>query len=583
MSKLSIINRINSLRLLLKDKGMDAYIIPTTDFHGSEYVNPYFHAREFMSGFDGSAGTLLVTLDEALLWTDGRYFIQAAKQLEGTGIQLMKMGEPDVPTLLEYIKSKVSGILGFDGRLIPTSDAKEYQEFVKLAVQEDLVDLLWEDRPILTQNPIYALPLEVTGESSPSKLKRLRQKMKSLSADYHLVTKLEEIAWLTNLRGSDVSHTPVFYSFMLISQKDAKLYLLNEDIDSTKFDIPDGTTICPYWRIIDDLTELNEVSILLDEKSVNYRLFAQLSDSVKIISRPNTVELMMAVKNPTEISCTKNAHIKDGVAMVNFLYWLKANTGVLPITELSAADYLEYCRSCQKGFMDLSFDTICGYGPNGAIIHYSATPQTSRKLESMGFVLVDSGGHYEDGTTDITRTIALGPLTQEEKERYTLVLKCHIQLAMSTFSKGTTGAQLDEIARKPLKDAGLNFNHGTGHGVGHILSVHEGPQSISPRGGGQEMLEGIITSNEPGFYLEDHYGIRLENEILCVQDPDHEGSLAFETITLCPFDKDAIIFEMLTEEEYGWLVDYNQKVYESLSPHLDELEKQWLKQQVGLE
>ncbi len=578
----SIINdRIKAFRKILKDKNIYAYIIPTTDFHGSEYVNPYFHCRQFMSGFDGSAGTLLVTLDEALLWTDGRYFLQAESQLSGTEIKLMKMDQPQVPTLIDYLKENCHGPLAFDGRLVSAAQAKEYMDLFQIYTHEDLVDEVWKDRPKLCPTPIYPLPVTVTGENSSSKLARLQAKMEEIGADYHLITKLEEVAWLNNLRGNDVDYTPVFYGFQLITKEDSRLYLLNQTTKTEELCLPENTKVYPYWQIIEDLKGLKDGAILLDEDKVSYGLFSALPTTKKIINKHDPVEIIKTIKNPVEIQCTKNAHIKDGVAMVNFIYWLKANAGVLPINEISAADYLEYCRSREKGFKDLSFETICGYGSNGAIVHYSATKETNKELESISFLLVDSGAHYEDGTTDITRTLALGLLTPEQKSNYTAVLKGHIDLAMATFPAGTDGAKLDEIARKPVRDAGLDYNHGTGHGVGHILSVHEGPQRISPKGTGQEFVPGMITSNEPGCYIEGQYGIRLENEILCVET-DNKGVLAFETITLCPFDKDAINFDQLTPDELDWLDQYHQRVYETLSPSLGPEERQWLKQQTLL-
>lgn len=559
-----IYNRISALQDLMQSHQIDAYIIPTTDYHGSEYVNEYFKSRQFMSGFTGSAGTLVVTSDCAWLWTDGRYFIQASAQLEGTGIELMKMGEEGVPSIAEFLHSLSTSAsdftIGFDGRIISAKDALEYVKGCAFC-DIDLVDELWLERPALTSNGTYPLYLDVTGETSQSKLERVREKMQEVGADYHLITSLEEIAWLNNLRGSDIDYTPVFYAFQLISKTESKLYLLSNET---------------YDNIYKDLEHLDG-SILLDPEKASYRLY--MSASSHIIEGRDPAQLMMAIKNPVEIQATKNAHLKDGIAMVNFIYWLKASIGVLPISEISAADYLELLRKKQTGFKDLSFETISAYGSHGAIVHYAPNFESNVKLQSAGFLLVDSGAHYSDGTTDITRTIALGPLSDEMKTHYTAVLKAHIALATAKFSKDTTGADLDKIAREPLHRIGLDFKHGTGHGVGHVLSVHEGPQTISPRGGDQVFLPGMITSNEPGVYLEGKYGIRLENEILCVPEDD---TLAFETITLCPFDKEAINFEELTSEELIWLKDYHKKVYDLLSPHLDEHPRQWLMEQTIL-
>ena len=644
--------RIDALRALMKEVGLSAYMIPTTDYHGSEYVNPHFRFREYMSGFTGSAGTLVVTESQALLWTDGRYFLQAKEQLAGTGIQLMKMGVDGVPTIKEWIASRggesrgadadVDGgesrgadaacrnlsknvespgaVLGFDGRVVSTEEALELSKIVTIRGDLDFSAQLWQEdiadqwgdacsdgsdgslgiaqtpRQKLIASEPYPLPLEVTGETAESKLARIRQQMSELGADYHLVASLEEIAWMNNLRGNDIPCNPVFYAYQLVGMEDSQLFCLW-----------DGS----YDHVGDALDKLGGKKILLDPKIVNFSLYNRLPKDAAVIFGRDPAQLMMAIKNPVEIQATKNAHIKDGVAMVNFLYWLKANVGVQPISEVSAGDYLELCRAKQDGFKDLSFDTICGYGPHGAIIHYAANFDSNVRLESQGFLLVDSGGQYSDGTTDITRTVALGPLSKEMKDHYTAVLKAHIKLAMAKFNSGTTGAELDELCRNVLRERGLDYAHGTGHGVGHMLSVHEGPQNISPRGKEQEMLPGMITSDEPGVYLEGQYGIRLENELLCVEaEPASAGlgaeasaglgsagsaglgsagsaglgsagsaGLAFEVLTLCPFDKDAIDFQQLTPEELQWLQTYNRNVYETLAPCLEPLEAQWLKQQ----
>ncbi|MFQ7736604.1 MAG: M24B family metallopeptidase, partial [Emergencia timonensis] len=489
-----------NLRQKMQQNQIDAYLIPTTDYHGSEYVNDYFKCRKYISGFSGSAGTLIITMGEAWLWTDGRYFLQAAKQLEGTGIDLMKMGQPDVPTISEYLEATLTreDCLGFDGRVVDCEMGRQLAEKFKVRWDIDLVGEIWTDRPTLDGSEIYAIPESVTGESASSKLSRVRRYMAEKGADYHLITKMEEIAWLFNLRGNDVANTPVFFSFALIEQERASLYVLDDSADLAI----DGIEFFPYLQIFEDLRKLQKGRILLDEEIASYAITAAIPDSVEIISDSDPAELMKALKNPVEIAATKNAHIKDGVAMVNFLYWLKKTIGRVPMSEISAADYLENCRRSQKGWFDLSFGTISGYAGNGAIIHYDPTPETDKELRPEGFLLVDSGGQYEDGTTDITRTIALGPITDVMKAHYTAVLRCNIDLAMAKFSAGTTGAQLDEIARKPLKDMGLDYNHGTGHGVGHILSCHEGPQIISPKGTRCPLYPGMITSDEPGVYIE---------------------------------------------------------------------------------
>lgn len=557
------------LRTRMQQTGVDAYIIPTTDFHGSEYVNDYFKCRKFLSGFTGSAGTVVVTQEEAWLWTDGRYFLQAAEQIEGTGIGLMKMGEPGVPTIEAYLKEKLSAdsVIGFDGRVCDFAFGCKLEKICKVNYDLDLVGDIWKDRPAIKPSKIYGLPLSVTGETADSKLARVRSYMADKGADYHLITKLEEIAWLFNMRGDDVANTPVFFSFALIAKDHAYLYTMDET-----FREEDAR---PYFQIFEDIKTLPEGTILLDESIVSYALVRSLPENVRIINESNPVAMMKALKNEVEISSTKNAHLKDGAAMVNFIYWLKHTSGKETITEMSAADYLEKCRKEQEGFHDLSFTTISAYMPNAAHPHYEATPENNQILKAEGFYLVDSGGQYEDGTTDITRTIALGPLSQKMKEHYTTVLRCHIRLAMAKFPMGTTGGELDTLTRKPLRDIGLDYNHGTGHGVGHLLSVHEGPQTISSKPGfDTPFYHSMITSNEPGVYLEGEYGIRLENEILCVEEPG--GQLAFETITFCPFDRDAILPELLAEEERAWLNNYHKEVFEKIAPRVSAEVADWL-------
>lgn len=565
------------LRRKMQEYQIDAYLIPTTDYHGSEYVNDYFKCRKYISGFSGSAGTLVITREEAWLWTDGRYFLQAASQLADTGIGLMKMGQTGVPSIPEYLKTVLTGegCLGFDGRVVDCNMGRQLAENFKVRWDMDLVGEIWTDRPALDGTKIYSIPESVTGESATSKLSRIRRYMAEKGADYHLITKMEEIAWLFNLRGKDVANTPVFFSFALIQQERACLYVLDDSADLAI----DGVEFFPYLQIFEDLRNLPGGKILLDEEIASYAMTAAIPPSVEIISDSDPAELMKALKNPVEIAATKNAHIKDGVAMVNFLYWLKKNIGKIPMSEISAADYLENCRRSQKGWFDLSFGTISGYADNGAIIHYDPTPETNKVLQPEGLLLVDSGGQYGDGTTDITRTIVLGPITDVMKEHYTAVLRCNIDLATARFQAGTTGAQLDEIARKPLKAIGMDYGHGTGHGVGHILSCHEGPQIISPKGTRCPLYPGMITSDEPGVYIEGEYGIRLENELLCVEMPD--SSYAFETITLCPFDREAILSERLSAEELDYLNDYHQKVRETLMPFVSDEVAEWLIEQTA--
>ena len=577
--------QLEDLRGIMEKESVDACLIPTADFHGSEYVNEYFKSREFLSGFTGSAGTLVVTGRWAGLWTDGRYFLQAEEQLSGSGIELMKEREPEVPAIDEFLKKELpqGSCLGFDGRVVSWREAAKFEDYFKLRWDMDLADKIWDDRPELCPSQIYEIPLSVTGETAESKLKGLRRAMKEKNADMHLITSLEEIAWIYNLRGEDVKHTPVFFAFLIIEPEGEKLYVLDDTFKESPAaeHLPETTEILPYFQIFNDLCSLPSGKLLLSKDRVSYAMVKSLPENVTQIDGEDPAELMKAVKNEREIRSTKKAHLRDGAAVTQFIHWLKLVVsfgGVL--TEAGAANMLLEFRRRQKGFNDLSFSTIAAYGPDGAVVHYDPDPEKCLKLKPEGFMLLDSGGQYDDGTTDITRTIALGPLTEDMKRNYTLVLKSHIALASARFLEGTTGARLDKIARKPLAHEGLDFNHGTGHGVGHLLSVHEGPNKISPLGGSSVMREGMITSDEPGLYFEGRYGIRLENEILCVRGED--GLLEFEPLTWCPWEREAILPDMLTEEEKDWLNRYHRAVYEKLQPLLDEETAGWLKTQTEI-
>lgn len=554
-----------ALRNIMKEKGIDVYLIPTTDWHGSEYVNDYFKCREYISGFTGSAGTLVVEINSARLWTDGRYFIQAEEQLQGSGITLMKMGEPDVPELEDYlIGLPKEYVIGFDGRTVTWRLGERLYERFQIHCDVDLVGDIWKERPVLTPSEIYDLPLSVTGESAKSKLSRIRKEMGD--ADYLLVSRLEDVAWLYNLRGSDIAYTPVFYAFALISKTEDRLYVMDETHCNAH------SNRRAYQEVFSDLDQLQNCSVILDKDSASYAVSSSFHQSVEKRFQKSPVEKLKAVKNETEIAATKNAHVRDGAAMAEFLCWLDQAVGTEQVTEISMADHLEHCRR-EQGAYDLSFSTIAGYEKHGAIVHYSATEESDAVLEKRGFILIDSGGQYKDGTTDITRTVALGSLDDDRKKHYTAVLRAHIALASAVFSEGTTGADLDRIARAPLKELGLDFRHGTGHGVGHMLSVHEGPNTISPRGTECEILPGMITSNEPGVYLEGKYGIRIENELLCVE---RDGQYAFESITLCPYDRDAIDLSMLTTDEIRYIDQYHKTVYQTLAPFVNSQVKSWL-------
>ncbi|WP_338546818.1 aminopeptidase P family N-terminal domain-containing protein [Emergencia sp. JLR.KK010] len=564
---------ITRLRTVMKEHGLDGYLVPTTDFHGSEYVNDYFKCRQYLSDFTGSNGTLLVTEDDARLWTDSRYFIQAAKQLDGTGISMMQCQQPGVPEIEDYLPT-IAGEgfkLGFDGRIVSFQNGEKYAASCEVVYDLDLVDEIWENRPAIKASKIYALPDAVTGETAESKLARVQAALTEEGIDYHLLTSLEDIAWLFNLRSNDVADTPVFFAFALLTPKDARLYILDETFDPAL--VPAGVTVLPYLQIFEDLKTLSVGKCLLNKRLVSYALMQALPADMEIVNGAGPIELMKAIKNPSEIAATKFAHIQDGAAMANFIYWLKKNAGKIEITEVSASEYLKQCRFAQKGLIELSFETMAGYGVNAASIHYDTKLGHPCYLKDEGLLLVDSGGQYIDGgTTDITRTISLGALTREMQTHYTMVLQAYLALEHAQFTAETTGRELDQLPREKVKAAGPSYQYDTGHGVGHILSVHEGPRMIGPTD--NHMLPGMITSNEPGIYIEGSHGVRIESELLCVENPD--GSRSFECITMCPLDRAAILPELLTDEELTWVNAYHREVYQKLAPLLEEDIKRWL-------
>ena len=585
--------KIAELRNLMKDRGMDMYLIPTDDFHSSEYVGEHFKARSFMTGFTGSAGTAVITLDEAHLWADGRYFVQAAKQIAGSEVILERIGEPGVPEVEEFIEKnfKKGGCLGFDGRCVSAKNAAKYFDIARandgqLATTEDLVDLIWKDRPALPKATTWVLEDEFSGESMQAKIYRIREKMKKKKADAHLVSSLYDIAYILNIRGNDIDCVPVFLSFLLITDDSVILFTdtTNWPEEVMSYLNENSVKLYPYDMIYHYLQSADMAgrSVLLDQSIINYNMIKALDGSAKIIDGKNPSELMRAVKNETEIKNTKLAHIKDGVACTKAIKWVKENVGKEPMTEITVSDYYEARRREQENFVDLSFGTISAYGPNAAMMHYSAKPGSEATLKPEGFLLVDSGAHYLEGTTDITRTIALGELTQQMKEYYTVVLRCHLRLMAANFPKGVTGANLDILSRGPVWDMGLDYRCGTGHGVGHILNVHEGPNRFHWRvlkgQNSAEIMPGMITTDEPGLYIEDGFGIRIENELLCVagETTEYGDFRHFESLTVCPIDLDPVIPEMMTEAEKKTLNEYHAMVRETLKPYLSDEENAWL-------
>lgn len=582
---------LTALRSAMKRAGIDAYVIPTDDFHGSEYVGEYFKCRAYVSGFTGSAGTLVVTADWAGLWTDGRYFLQAARQLEGSGIDLCRMGEPGVPTVQGWLETHMEPgtVLGFDGRTMTLGTGRRLEEAmtrrrVSVRYDRDLVGEIWTDRPGLSQAPAWSLPLSYTGCSRGQKLQDLRAAMQQNGADCHILSSLDDIAWLMNLRGDDVACCPVFLSFLLVFPDRAVLYADEGKFAPVlrKYMDADGIELRPYLDLFGDVKALPAgTRVLADPDKISYAIVKNLPATAVLLEEPNPTQRPKAVKNPVEQENMKNAHIRDGVALTRFMKWLKENVGREPMTEISVAEKLEEFRREQDFYAGPSFDPIFGYGPNGAIIHYSATPETDAAIRPEGLLLSDTGGHYLDGTTDVTRTFALGPVTEEMKHHYTLVLRSHLALLNAKFKRGCSGTSLDILARQPLWEEGLDYNHGTGHGVGFLLCVHEGPQNINYRTTRipAELEPGMITSDEPGLYLEGKYGIRLESLVLCVERETGEYGtfLGFDALTMCPFDLDAVNPGELSDTEKRQLNAYHETVYQTLSPLLPQEELPWLR------
>ncbi len=586
--------RIAALRGLMRSRGIDVYIVCTEDFHGSEYVGEYFKLREYLSGFTGSAGTLVVTAEEAALWTDGRYFLQAAEQLRGSFIALMKQGVEGVPDIAEYLAQKLpeGGCIGFDGRTVGCSRVntilkKCAAKHPVLSCGEDVGGHVWDNRPALSKQPVWELSEKYSGLSRAEKLKKIREALKKQGADFLAVSALDETAWALNLRGNDVAYNPVFLAYMIVSERDVKLFA-EQSIFSPEIKQglkQDGVTLCAYDEVYSALSALPEdKTLMIDPQSVNWRFMSCVPKNMKRAQCRSPIVLMKACKTEAEQTGERLAHIKDGAAVTKFICWLKRSVSAEHITEISAAQKLLEFRRQQENFLGESFDPIMGYGAHGAIVHYSATPETDAELSPRGLLLSDTGAHYLEGTTDITRTIALGEVTDEEKRAFTLVLAGHLELAAMKFPYGTRGANLDAAARAPLWQHGLDFNHGTGHGVGHVLNVHEAPQRIHwrIRDGAQGAVfeAGMITSDEPGLYVEGKFGIRHENLLLCreAEKTEYGQFLCFETLTLVPFDLDAVDARYLTDRQIELLNAYHKRVYDEIAPLVSADEARWLKQ-----
>lgn len=582
-------NRIQTLRTLFSREGIQAFIIPSTDPHLSEYVAPHWKSREWISGFTGSAGTVVVTTSKAGLWTDSRYFLQAAQQLEDTEIELYKEMLPETPSISTFLCTQLNpgDTVGIDGKMFSVEEVERLRsELQKCQIEikniPDPMEELWSDRPPMPEAPAFIHDTKYAGKSCMEKISIIREEMKKCNAKALLLPALDEIAWTLNLRGNDVHCNPVIVSYLLIEERDIHYFIQPKKTTTevAEYLKTAGVNLHPYEEVETYLKQIKVESLLINPAKTNYAVYSAVNPNCKIIHNVSPVTLLKAIRNEQEIAGIHTAMQRDGVALVKFLKWLEEAVPSGKETEISVDKKLHDFRTEQDLYMGESFDTIAGYKEHGAIVHYEATPETDVPLKPEGFLLLDSGAQYLDGTTDITRTIALGELTEEEKTDYTLILKGHIALAMAKFPAGTRGAQLDVLARMPIWQRGMNFLHGTGHGVGHFLNVHEGPQSIRMNENPVTLQLGMLTSNEPGVYKAGSHGVRTENLVLVI--PAGEGMfgdyLQFETVTLCPICKKGIIKELLTKEEIEWFNGYHQTVYEKLSPSLNKEELAWLKE-----
>lgn len=585
---MNINKRLAALREFMGEKGLHAFIIPSTDSHLSEYPASHWASREWISGFTGSAGTVVVTREKAGLWTDSRYFLQGAKELEGADIELFKEGLPSTPSIEEWLTTELGKgeYVGIDGTVYAAKEAmnlthKLNMKGLHLISDYDPFSKIWNDRPEIPTNTIFVLPEKYAGEAAHKKIARICDAVEKNGAESLLVASLDTIAWTFNIRGNDVKCNPVAVSYAYVSKEETVLFINPKKLTSEISDYlkAEGVTIAEYDKVFDYVSKL-KTPVCLDANKVTFKLYNTIPDGCRIIDMPSPADLMKSIKNDTEVQGIRNAMERDGVALVRFFMWLEKAVPGGNVTEIMIPEKLVEYRSQQKNFVGESFDTISGYGPNGAIVHYHVSNESSLPVKPEGLLLVDSGAQYFDGTTDITRTLAVGPLTDQMKKDYTMVLKGHINLATAIYPQGTRGSQLDILARKALWDEGLNYLHGTGHGIGHFLNVHEGPQNIRMNENPTTLQPGMVTSNEPGLYRAGQYGIRIENLIRTKHEMTTEFGdfYSFETLTLCPIDTTPIVKEMLTEKEIIWLNEYHKFVYDRLSPLLTEDEKQWLKE-----
>ena len=589
---MTVKERIAKLRELMKENGIDIYVVPTSDFHQSEYVGEHFKARKFITGFTGSAGTAVITLDEARLWTDGRYFTQAAKQLEGSGVELMRMAEPGVPTINEYLKSTVSegNCLGFDGRVVAMGDGQGYESIIEennatIKYEVDLIDEIWEDRPELSKKPAFKLGEEFAGESAASKIERIREYMKGCGATYHTVATIDDICWTLNMRGDDIDFFPLVLSYMVVKMDGVDLYIdetkLNDELKAEFAEI--GVAVHPYNDVYADTKKIPAgETILIDPSRLNYAIYSNIPEGVAKVEERNPEVLFKARKNPKEVENMRIAQLKDSVAHVKFMKWVKENAETMEITEMSASEKLDELREEMGNFIRPSFEPISAYADHAAMMHYCSKPETDVRLREGSVYLTDTGAGFWEGTTDITRTFVLGEVSDTIKEHFTLVAMCNLRLANSIFLEGCVGMNLDILARKALWERGLDYKCGTGHGVGYLLNIHEAPTSFRWRyraGDTHPLEEGMILTDEPGVYIEGSHGIRLENELLvCKGDKNEYGQFMYlEPITYIPFDLDGIVPEVMNSDDIKYLNDYHKLVFKKISPYLNEEETEWLR------
>ena len=589
---MTVKERIEQLRELMRKNGIDAYVVPTSDFHQSEYVGEHFKARKFITGFTGSAGTAVITLDEARLWTDGRYFTQAAKQLEGSGVELMRMAEPGVPTINEYLKSTLveGNCLGFDGRVVAMGEGQGYEEITKankatIKYEVDLIDEIWEGRPELSKKPAFKLGEEYAGESAASKIERIREYMRECGATYHTIATIDDICWVLNMRGDDIDFFPLVLSYMVVKMDGVDLYIdetkLNDELKAEFAEI--GVAVHPYNDVYADTKKIPAgETILIDPARLNYAIYSNIPEGVAKVEERNPEVLFKAMKNPKEIENMRIAQIKDSVAHVKFMKWVKENVETMEITEMSASEKLDELREEMGNFIRPSFEPISAYADHAAMMHYCSKPETDVRLREGSVYLTDTGAGFWEGTTDITRTFVLGEVSDTIKEHFTLVAMCNLRLANATFLQGCVGMNLDILARKALWERGLDYKCGTGHGVGYLLNIHEAPTSLRWRyraGDTHKFEEGMILTDEPGVYIEGSHGIRLENELLvCMGEQNEYGQfMYFEPITYIPFDLDGIVPEVMNSDDIKYLNEYHKLVFEKVSPYLNEEETEWLR------